>query len=129
MLARPERHQRHEQIKKPTVAVAHSTSSPHFDLRGLLLGPLLSQLAGILGAVTEPSAVEVEDVRCDDKRDGSASEDKAWDRQLPLGAGHDVGVEGSGVEGGNTSEEVAAEAVATSGAGGVFTVGCDLLRS
>jgi len=70
--------------------------------------------------------VEVEDVRRDDKRDGSSGEDEARDGELPLGAGPDVGVEGGGVQGGDTSEEVAAETVAAGGAGGVFTVGGDL---
>lgn len=70
--------------------------------------------------------MEVEDVRCDDQRDGSGCEDKTRDGELPLRAGLDVGVEGSGVQGGDTSEEVAAETVAASGAGGVFAVGGDL---
>ena len=94
--------------------------------RGLLLSPLLSKLAGILGAVAEPLAVEVEDVRRDNKRDGSGREDEARDGELPFGAGSDVGVKGCGVEGGDTGKEVAAETVAAGGAGGVFTVGGDL---
>jgi len=70
--------------------------------------------------------MEVEDIRRDDQRDGSSSEDEARNRKLPLGAGPDVGVEGRGVEGGDAGEEVAAETVASGGAGGVFTVGGDL---
>jgi hypothetical protein len=70
--------------------------------------------------------VEVEDIGRDDKRNGSGSEDEAGDRKLPLGAGLDVGIEGSGVESGDTGEEVAAETVAAGGAGGVFAVGGDL---
>lgn len=70
--------------------------------------------------------MEVEDVRCDDERDGSSCEDEAGDGKLPLGARLDVRVERSSVEGGNTSEEVTAETVTTGGAGGVFAVGSDL---
>ena len=70
--------------------------------------------------------MEVEDVRRDDQRDGSGGEDEARDGELPLGARPDVGVEGSGVQGGDAGEEVAAETVAAGGAGGVFTVGGDL---
>ena len=87
---------------------------------------MLSELARVLGAVAEPGAVEVEDVRCDDERDGSSCEDEAGDGKLPLGSGLDVRVERSGVEGGNTSEEVTAETVTTCGAGGVFAVCSDL---
>ena len=70
--------------------------------------------------------MEVEDVRRDDQRDGSSGEDEARDGELPLGAGPDVGVEGSGVQGGDAGEEIAAEAVAAGGAGGVFAIGGDL---
>lgn len=70
--------------------------------------------------------MEVEDVRRDDQRDGSSGEDEARDGELPLGTGPDVGVEGSGVQGGDAGEEVAAEAVAAGGAGGVFAIGGDL---
>jgi hypothetical protein len=70
--------------------------------------------------------VEVEDIRRDDQRDRSSGEDGARDGELPLGAGHDVGVEGRGVEGGDAGEEVTAETVAAGGAGGVFAVGGDL---
>jgi hypothetical protein len=73
--------------------------------------------------------VEVEDIRRDDQRDRSSGEDEARDGELPLGAGHDVGVEGRGVEGGDAGEEVTAETVAAGGAGGVFAVGGDLERS
>lgn len=70
--------------------------------------------------------MEVEDIRRDDQRDRSSGEDEARDRELPLGAGLDVGVEGSGVQSGDTGEEVAAETVAAGGAGGVFAVGGNL---
>lgn len=70
--------------------------------------------------------MEVEHIRRDDQRDGSSREDEARDRELPLGAGFDIGIEGRGVERGDAGEEVAAEAVAAGGAGGVFAVGGDL---
>jgi hypothetical protein len=95
-------------------------------LQVLLLSPLLSQLASVLGAVAEPLALEVEDVRRDDERDGKSGEDEARDGELPLGAGADVGVERRGVQRGDTGEEVTAETVAAGGAGGVFAVGGDL---
>jgi hypothetical protein len=95
-------------------------------LQVLLLDPLLSQLAGVLGAVTEPLALEVEDVRRDDERNGKGGEDEARDGELPFGAGADVGVERCGVQSRDTGEEVTAETVAAGGAGGVFAVGGDL---
>jgi len=70
--------------------------------------------------------VEVEDVGGDDERDGEGGEDEAGDRELPLGAALDVGVERGRVERGDAGQEVAAEAVAAGGAGGVFAVGGDL---
>jgi hypothetical protein len=70
--------------------------------------------------------VEVEDVRGDDERDRSGGQDEAGDRELPLGAGLDPGVEGGGVQGGDAGQEVAAEAVSAGGGGGVFAVGGDL---
>ena len=112
--------------KNKTQNTEHSNTSLLSNKSGLLLCPLLSQLAGILGAVAEPLAVEVEDVRCDDQRNGSGREDKARDGELPLGAGPDVRIERSGVEGGDAGEEVAAETIAAGGTGGVFAVGSDL---
>jgi hypothetical protein len=70
--------------------------------------------------------MEVEDIRCDDQRDGSSGENKARNGELPLGAGFDVGVERRGAQSGDAGEEVAAETVAAGGAGGVFAVGGDL---
>jgi hypothetical protein len=70
--------------------------------------------------------MEVKDIRRDNQWDRSSREDEAGDWELPLGAGLDVGVEGSGVEGGDAGEEVAAETVAAGGAGGVFAVGGNL---
>jgi hypothetical protein len=95
-------------------------------LRRLLLSSLLGQLASVLGAAAEPLALEVEDVRCDDKRDSSGGEDETRDGELPFGARSDVGVERRGVESGDAGEEVAAETVAAGGAGGVLAVGGDL---
>jgi hypothetical protein len=86
-------------------------------LRILLFSPLLSQLASVLRAAAEPLALEVEDVRCDDERDGKSGEDEARDGELPFGAGVDVGVQRRGVQRGNAGEEVAAETVAAGGAG------------
>lgn len=98
----------------------------HLLGQGHALGALLGQLAGVLGAVAEPGAVEVEDVRGDDQRDREGGEDEAGDRELPLGAGLDVAIEGGRVQSGDTGQEVATEAVAAGGAGGVFTIGGDL---
>ena len=70
--------------------------------------------------------MEVEDVRRNNERNRSSREDETRDRQLPFGAGLDVGVERRGVQRGNTGEKVAAETVAAGGAGGVFAVGGDL---
>jgi hypothetical protein len=98
----------------------------HLLGRSHVLGALLGKLAGVRGAVAEPFAVEVEDVGGDDERDGGGGEDEAGDRELPLGAGLDLGVEGGGVERGDAGQEVAAEAVAAGGRGGVFAVGGDL---
>lgn len=83
-------------------------------------------MAGVRRALAEPFALEVEDIGSDDERDRSGGEDEAGDGKLPLGAGLDVGIEGSGVEGGDAGEEVAAEAVTAGGAGGVLAVGGDL---
>jgi len=98
----------------------------HLRSRGHLLGALLGKLAGVGGAVAEPLAVEVEDIRGDDERDRSGGQDEAGDRELPLGAGLDLGVEGGGVQGGDAGQEIAAEAVAAGGGGGVFAVCGDL---
>lgn len=98
----------------------------HLLSRCHVLGTLLSKLAGVRGAVAEPGAVEVEDVRGDDERDGEAGEDEAGNGELPLGAVLDVGVEGGGVQRGDAGQEVAAEAVAAGGRGGVLAVGGDL---
>ena len=70
--------------------------------------------------------MEVEDVGCDDEWDGERGQDEAGDRELPLGAGLDLGVKGGGVKCRDASQEVAAEAVAAGGAGGVFAIGGDL---
>jgi hypothetical protein len=98
----------------------------HLLGRSHVLGALLGKIAGVRGAVAEPFAVEVEDVGGDDERDRGGGEDEAGDRELPLGAGLDLGVEGGGVERGDAGQEVAAEAVAAGGRGGVFAVGGDL---
>ena len=70
--------------------------------------------------------MEVEDVGRDDERDSKAGEDEAGDGELPLGTVLDVGVEGGGVQRGDAGQEVAAEAVAAGGRGGVLAVGGDL---
>ena len=102
------------------------SSRGHLRCRCHLLRALLGELAGVRGAVAEPLAVEVEDVGCDDERDGGGGQDEAGDRELPLGAGLDLGVEGGGVQGGDAGQEIAAEAVAAGGGGGVFAVCGDL---
>lgn len=70
--------------------------------------------------------MEVEDIGSDDQRYGESGEHERRDRKLPLGTRLDVGIQRRGIQSGDTGEEVAAEAVAAGGAGGILAIGSDL---
>lgn len=89
----------------------------------LVLLPVGSKRLGELAAVSDLRAIPVEDVDRNDDDAGQGTENggRIVDGRIRRMA--DVVVEGRGVHGGDTGEEVTGPSIATGGGGGVDTVG------